>query len=85
MPSKAMHYASDSQNPDAPLSCSANERPPVQFTPAGLVEMWMYKPTLAHAEKTGNEIHYYCPFCTAECSRDFCWNCTSELLDEQGE
>src|ERR1044071_4751080 len=34
MPFEAMTQYSDSQNPDAPLSCSENERPPVYLTPA---------------------------------------------------
>lgn len=85
MPDKAMNVLPDSQNPSAPLSCSSDERPPVIFTPAGIAEMRDSAPTLAIRNDITQET-YDCPFCNSPCTRDYCWYCHSELLeDDQDE
>ena len=61
MPFEAMTQYSDSQNPDTPLSCSLDERPPVTLTAAAYVAL----------SETEDEFAYFCPGCLrvlAECS-----------------
>lgn len=80
MPFSAMSISSDSQNLP-PLNCSPDERPPVMFTAAALIALRDSSPTLA-IRNDPTQLTYSCPFCNSECTRDFCWGCHSELLED---
>lgn len=80
MASKAMNSDSDSQN-QLPYSWSDDDRPPLQFTPAGFRELYDSIPTLA-IPVPFSQGEYTCPFCNGECSRNYCSWCFSSLLDQ---
>lgn len=85
MREKTTRVISSSQVSPEPLSCSENERPPVVLTPAAIAELRDNRPTMA-IRNDPTQLTYDCPFCNSQCTRDYCYACHSELLeDDQDE